>query len=290
MIQYGKRLNKKKMCTLDKMYTIQGKGENQNILLAYAGKTLEDRVKELKIDNAIIRKETNCLRIWISPRKRDTGMRGYYYRQNAGDWDKGFISVINGEIKSHTKLCYLCKDKMKGIVDECTTQNTWNKQMEKQCVYDIVVPETTMDLSNMKEVSNGLLNNHSAFRANSSLEEISFSWEVINKNVEVFKSRANCSKKKPEKIKNHCSRCIFECSSKLINSGNVDNKCCLTYEQALKSGFFKDMRLKVTTSIYENGVFVDDCKIGGWGDKITLHENKYVRFQNKKTTKEETQK
>ncbi len=174
-------------------------------------------------------------------------------------------------------------------MDECTTLNTWNKQKERQCVFDLGLPETSVDLTGMKEVSNGLLNTHSAFRNDSCLSEISFSWPVINRNIEAYTARANCTKNKPKKMDKHCSRCIFECSSKLINSNNVGNKCCLTYDQAIKSGFFKDMKIKVTTSIYENGVIVGESKIGGYGDKITLNENKYTRFREKQTT-EETQK
>lgn len=289
MITWGKRLNKKKMPTLDMMYTIQGRGEeDQNILLAHAGKTLEDRVKELKIDNAIIRKEANCLRIWISPRKRIKNKHSYYHHQNAGDWDKNVWIVRGGKLEYFSKLCYMCKDKMKGIVDECKEPNSYNpNNMERSCIYDLTIPDTSIDLSSMREVSNGMLNSHSAFRNDCALSEINFSWPTINKNKEAYAARANCSKNKPEKMKKHCSRCIFECSSKLINSNNVGTKCCLTYDQALKSGFFKNMKVKVTTSIYENGVFVDDCKLGGWGDKITLHNNKYVRYQQ---PKEETQK
>lgn len=289
MIIYGKRLNKKKMCTLDKMYTIQGKGEDTSILLAHAGVSLADRIKDLKIQNAIIRQETNCWRIWIGPRKRFVKQGGYYYRQNAVDFEHNITVVDNGVIQNYSKLCYVCKDKMKGIVDECTQKSHWNNTMEKCCNFDLTIKETDIDLSSMREVSNGLLNSHSAFRNDSHLSEISFSWPIINKNVEAYKARATCSKVKPKKIKNHCSRCVFDCSSKLITSSNIGNKCCLTYDQAIKSGFFKDMKIKVTTSIYNNGVFVDGAKIGGWGDKITGEENKYVKFKEKQT-KEETHK
>jgi hypothetical protein len=170
-------------------------------------------------------------------------------------------------------------DKLKGIVDECSTTNTWNKQREKACVYNLLLPETDMDLSKMRLISNGMLSTKNPFSKYQGLDRMKFSRAVIETNAEKFIGRSNCSKNKKKKMTNHCSRCIFQCDSKLINTDNVENKCCLTYDQALKSGFFKDLSIKNTTSIYETGVYVDDCKIGGYGDNVTLHENKYTKFK-----------
>ena len=138
MITYGKRLNKKKIPPMEELYTLWGKeGEEQYSILLSKDKSIEDRIKELKINNAIMKYENNFLRIWVGPRQRKD--EGYYYRRQGASFEKDIYVVTNGVVKHHAKLCEICKDKLKGIVDECSTINTWNKQREKACVFNLLI-------------------------------------------------------------------------------------------------------------------------------------------------------
>jgi hypothetical protein len=267
MIRYGKRLNKKKIPGTDMMYTIHGKDNFKCIALS-KDKTIEERVKDLHIDNAIIKKDVNCLRIWIGPRAKVGDVRRYW-RRTPENFEDDIYVVQQGKVEHLSKLCYICKDKMKGIVDECTTINQYSSQKESACEYKLTVPDTTIDLSQMREVSNGMLNTNSPFRNDVTLEEISFTRKTIDTNIALYKGRAMCGVNKKKKVKNHCPKCIFQCDWKLINTKNVNNKCCLTYEDALKNGFFKDLKFNNSTSIYNGEVMF------GWGRQIALNENKY---------------
>ena len=141
--------------------------------------------------------------------------------------------------------------------------------------------ETDIDLSKMRMVSNGMLSTDNPFTVNQSLDNMKFRREVIKVNAEKFIGRSNCGKNKKKKMANHCPKCIFQCDSKLITTDNVDNKCCLTYEQALKNGFFKDLKFLNSTSIYNGEVLLRDgndySRLFSWGKKIALNENKYQK-------------
>lgn len=88
----------------------------------------------------------------------------------------------------------------------------------------------------------------------------------------MWKNRANTTKLKRKKVKNWCPKCIFSCESKLITMDNVNNKCCLTYEQALKNGFYKDLRWDLTTSLYRTSI---DAKGKNVQYHIARQETKY---------------
>ena len=286
MITYGSNINKKKITTSDNLYTLyQSTGLEASILLP--SKPIEDYVEELKIDNAIGRAEKNCIRLWIADRKqnpKDPNGRNYRYNYSNGDFRKDFFVVKNKEVTFYKSLCDLCKDRVKGIVGECKDKDSSHSYYNnsEQCFYDINLEPMTMDLSKYYKISNGLLSKENPFKQYVSLEDMDFDLSVIKKNLERFRDRYKCGKLKKSKLNKYCTKCIFACDTRLIKTTNVRNKCCLTYDRALKNGFFKDIKIHNTTSIYNGEVYIKSGKqynrLHRWDSDIILHENKYNDF------------
>lgn len=285
MITYGKKVDRKKITSADKLYTLWRYTDptGRSILLPRS-KELKDYVAELKIDNGICKIHTNCIQFWLADRKIPIpANNSWRHNYESGAFKTDFYLIQKGKITHYKSLCEICKDRLKGLVGECkdTDTSSYRHNLEV-CYYDLNIPETTMDLSNYKAISNGLLCKDNPFRQYVQMEDISFDLKNIKHNLERFRDRYKCGKLKKLKKEKYCSKCIFSCDDKLIRTTNVKNKCCLTYDQALKNGFFKDIKIYNTTSIYNNGVYIKQGKghekLTGWNRHIVLQENKYNNY------------
>lgn len=276
MIIPGKKWNRKDILEMKQYYAQSKKGDYDGILLS-PDWTMEEMIKELHINNAIVKQESNAWLIF-TPRVKANN----YYGSSLEEKLKMVYVVKDGNIEKTQSLCHYCKDRLKGVVDVCYYEDSYGHKY-KRCNFVLTLPETDIDLSKLKLISNGMLHKHNAFAVYSSLNEVSFNKSVIQRNKEAFKRRGQVSRKTTEKVEKYCGKCIFQCETQLMNSGNVDNKCCITYSQALKRGFFKQMKIHHGTSIYRDGVYFGDEKVNRWGNRIPLTENKW----NQPTTKGE---
>jgi hypothetical protein len=286
MVTYGVRVNRKKLdkeTSVADMYSVWTGHRERSILVPNKG--IQHYIDKTGLDNAFVRETDNFLQIWIEPRKLEA-VKSPSYGGNSnycnGIFRKDFYYVSNGKVESFKTLCDFCKDKVKGIVEECKEKNSWNDSYQESCYYSLSVPETTMDLSKMRHIGNGLITKESPFCFNHSLESLVFKIDTIKQNLQQFRDRYQCGKLKKTKLVKYCSKCIFQCENRMIKTSNVRNKCCLTYKQAVKNGFFKDIKIVHGTSIYRNGIMIKNGThydaLQRWNSSIIGKENKYNNF------------
>lgn len=290
MITFGKKVDRKKITSVDNLYT-QWRYTNpidRSILLPK--KDLKEYVKELKIDNGICKIHNHCIQFWMTDRKiSSTEKNSWRYDYANGAFKTDFYLIQKGQITHYKSLCEICKDRLKGVVGECKDPNKFSYKSiggREVCYYDLNIPETAMDLSSYSNISNGLLCKDNPFRQYVQIEDMIFDLKNIKYNLVRFKDRYKCGKLKIQKKEKYCSKCIFSCDDKLIHTTNVRNKCCLTYAQALKNGFFKDIKIQNSTSIYNGEILIKTNsksnhyeRLMGWNSKgIVLQENKYNNY------------
>ena len=291
MITYGKELKSKKKFSLSDLYSQKECGEYKLILLPKTETlTLEYYIRECNLNNAIVKEQDTFYTIIVG--RLNNKSDGFSFPI---DYNSKMLIIKNKEISKLNRICSLCKHKLKGIMGECKEKNRYGNIISK-CCYDFQsLPETTIDLSNKYFIKINNLNLDSPFfvRMNEYyynrcdnkeylIDRTKFTMEQININKGKYRLKCKTGKLKKEKIKNFCSKCVFSCESRLINTSNVNKKCCLPYEQAVKSGFFKDLTLLNSTSIYRQGGYLKNkClpeKVARFSQRstsIALTENKY---------------
>jgi len=274
MFTYGKELKQKKDYQLKDLYSQINNSELPMLLLPKDKTlTIEYYIKECGLNNALVKEFNNYYAI-ILARK--------YVRANRNLPNQFLTSMIlikDNNIKKINSCCWECKNKLKGIVGECIEHSTYNHSTTyPRCEFDFSsLPETTIDLSNKYLIKVNNLNTTSPFLVRTDfysyyseardwdiLSETEFTMKRIKSNKQLYRDKAKTSKRKKEKIEKYCSKCIFQCETRRINTINVTKKCCLTYEQAIKKGFFKKVKFLNSTSIYRQGAFINLTKMKGW--------------------------
>ena len=293
MIIEGRKYTSQKKFELKNSYTtVQFDYDKIAYLIPKLKGSLEEIIASYKINNALMVEYQEVYAILDVASTGESTNYNYNYGNRIGIWStfhSKMYHITNNKATTIPNACSICKHKLRGIVGECKEKYPYNATFREVCKWDFTKyyndNDLSVDFSSGYFITARRVNRDNAFVQHTGVNDIDYSQETFDKNKAKYKIKARAIKLKKAKLEKHCTRCIFSCEHKLIKSENVQNHCCLTYEQALKSEFFKDIKLINSTSMYRQGVRLPNVyNVSGYSNwynegikKIALHETKYQK-------------
>lgn len=140
-----KSLAKKNITTVEGFYSLYPKSyyEEECYILPKTEKlNLQYYIDNLALNNAIVSDQITFFAVLARNHVPATETREY---NDAGIFNKNIFVVINKQVTRYGSICAICKDKLKGVVDECVTTK-WGRR-DRECILKLMINELQLDLS-----------------------------------------------------------------------------------------------------------------------------------------------